>query len=166
MPIKIRPIRVDGDVAYVTLTQGYVAVIDAVDVPLVEGRNWYVHKNQCGNIYARNGTHPNRIHMHRVILNCAVHMQTDHIDGDGLNNRRCNLRQATCAQNIRNQGIAKHNTSGFKGASWHNLRSKWQAHIQVNNRSKHLGCFSTPEDAHAAYCEASAKYHGEFGRTE
>jgi len=166
MPIKIRPIRVDGDVAYVTLTQGYVAVIDAVDVPLVNDRNWYVHKGQSGNLYALNRTRQNTIHMHRVILNCTDHMQTDHVDGDGLNNRRSNLREATCGQNQRNQRIAKSNTSGFKGVSFRILTGKWQAHIKVNGRKKHLGLFSTPEEAHVAYCEASAKYHGEFGRTE
>jgi hypothetical protein len=166
MPKEIRPIRVDGDVAYVTLTKGYVAVIDAVDVPLIDGVNWVVHKNPAGNIYARRGRHPNYIYMHRVILNCADDMQADHIDCDGLNNRKCNLREATNAQNSSNKRVYKNNTSNFKGVHFYKRTFKWQSYIRVNFLKKHLGYFSTPEEAHAAYCEASAKYHGEFGRTE
>jgi hypothetical protein len=163
MPKEIRPIRVDGDVAYVTLTQGHVAIIDAVDVPLVDGVNWHFDKGKASKGYAKNRK---MLYMHRVILNCADYMQADHIDGDGLNNRRCNLREATHSQNQRNQRRSKINTSGLKGACFHIRASKWQAIIKVNGRSKHLGYFNTPEEAHAAYCEASDKYHGEFGRTE
>jgi hypothetical protein len=166
MPKEIRPIRVVGDVAYVTLTQGHVAIIDAVDVPLVDGVNWRVHKSQSGKAYAKRIADRICIYMHRLILNCADHMQTDHVDCDGLNNRRENLREATGTQNQRNKMAYKNNKSGFKGVSFHILYKKWQASISFSGRDKYLGYFSTPEEAHAAYCEASAKYHGEFGRTE
>ena len=166
MPKEIRPIRVVGDVAFITIEQGYEAIIDAADVPLIDGFKWKLHENPAGNIYVRCGRHPKRIWMHRLILNCPDHMQTDHIDGNGLNNRRSNLREATSAHNNRNRRISTVNSSGFKGVSFHKMSSKWQSCIFVDGRSKHLGLFDTPEEAHAAYCAASAKYHGEFGRTE
>jgi hypothetical protein len=91
-------------------------------------------------------------------------MDIDHINGDGLDNRWSNLRLATRAENIRNSRTKATNTSGFKGVSWHKRDRKWQAHIKINGRSKNLGLFEAPEDAHAAYVAAAQKYHGEFAR--
>lgn len=90
----------------------------------------------------------------------------DHIDTDGLNNRLCNLREATHAENKRNTKAPASNTSGFKGVTWHRQRSKWQAKIKVNGRTKHLGLFETPEAAHAAYSKAAKSHYGQFARAE
>lgn len=86
----------------------------------------------------------------------------DHINGDKLDNRLCNLREATRPQNSRNRASQSNNTSGFKGAFWHKRDSKWVAQIRINGKKKHLGYFPTPEAAHHAYCQAATKYHGEF----
>jgi hypothetical protein len=168
MPRKVRPIRVCGGVAYVTLTQGYEAIIDAADVPLVDGWNWYaiVHKHT---IYAMrsdySGTKRRGVYLHRAIMGEPMGFQIDHIDGDGLKNKRCNLREATPTQNRCNQAIGSRNTSGFKGVSFHKRIRKWRAAISTNRKTKNLGYFSTPEEAHSAYCTASRELHGEFGRT-
>ena len=165
--MKVRPIRIDGDLAYVTLTQGYEAVIDAADVPLVAAWNWYAIKD--GNtVYAqRSGLDSGRstVRLHRVLMGEPNGLLVDHRDGDGLNNRRANLRLATCQQNVQNARISKRNTSGLKGVSWRKTNGKWHAQIKVNGRQLNLGYFPTPESAHAAYCKASATLHGEFGRT-
>jgi hypothetical protein len=169
MPIKIRPIRICGDVAYVTLTRGYEAIIDAADVPLVEGRNWYALV-QSHSVYVvrkgKRGSELRSVYLHRVIMGDPNGLQIDHKDGDGLNNRRYNLRVATKFQNMHNMRISRRNTSGFKGVSWDAAACKWRAWIGLNRKRKHLGVFDSPEEAHAAYCRASEKYHGEFGRTE
>lgn len=89
----------------------------------------------------------------------------DHIDGDKTNNRISNLREASSAQNGRNSKVPSHNTSGLKGASYFKRDGRWQSHIKVNGKQIRLGCFDTKEEAHAAYCEAARKYHGEFART-
>lgn len=171
-----RQIRIDGDLAYVPLTRGYVAVIDAADVPLVDGCNWFTHvkKRADGSIrgaYAvrmapRTGPPPRFIYMHRLICGTPDGFETDHIDGDSMNNRRSNLRPASAMQNRHNQGNRVDNKSGYKGVCWAASRGKWQAKIGVAGKQKHLGRFESAEDAHAAYCKASAELHGEFGRTE
>jgi hypothetical protein len=84
---------------------------------------------------------------------------------DGLDNRRANLRIATHQQNNHNHRISKNNTSGFKGVTWFERSKKWVAQINMNGKKIHLGLHGTPEAAHAAYAAASAKLHGEFGRT-
>jgi hypothetical protein len=164
-----RRIRIEGDLAYVPLTKGYEAIIDVADIPLVEAHNWYAHV-QSHAVYAECSLQRNKnrhaLIMHRVIMGDPAGFDIDHRDGDGLNNRRSNLRIATRAQNLHNQRIVRRNTSGFKGVSWNKRDHKWQARIYVNNKQFSLGYHATPELAHAAYCEASARLHGEFGRTQ
>lgn len=107
---------------------------------------------------------------HRVIW--AVHYgewpngEVDHIDTDRLNNRIANLREATHSENKRNQGIRKSNTSGYKGVSWNSGAKSFCAQIYLEGKRIFLGYHATAEAAHAAYCEAAKKYHGEFARTE
>jgi hypothetical protein len=167
MTRPIRPIRIEGDVAYVTLTQGYEAIIDAADTPLVEGVNWYanVHRNTvyCVN-RSQNETKKTTIRMHRVIMGDPDGFQIDHIDGDGLNNRKSNLRLATRSENARNRRINKNSTSGLKGAFWVESRKRWRAEIKADGKKINLGYFNTPEAAYAAYVAASEKLHGEFAR--
>ena len=163
-----RKARVEGDIAYVPLTQGYEAIIDASDVSLVEGFNWYAHANRNA-VYAvrmdNTGPKPRLVRMHRVILGDPEGMVVDHQDTNGLNNRRANLRSATIKENACNQGIAKHNTSGHKGVSFHKRDGKWIAHIRYDGGQRYLGSFATPEAAAAAYAKANAEMHGAFGRT-
>jgi hypothetical protein len=169
MSKKSRPIRICGDVAYVPLTQGYVSIIDAADAPLVAGRNWCVLA-RGGLVHALRteyiGTKKHQLYLHRRLMGEPEGLQIDHIDGDGLNNRRYNLRVVTSAQNNRNTRRPCNNKSGFKGVSWDKGRGKFRASIRTNYKQTHLGMFTSPEEAHEAYCRASEKYHGEFGRTE
>ncbi len=86
----------------------------------------------------------------------------DHINGDPLDNRIENLREATSAENQWNQGVRKTNRSGFKGVHWHKDRRKWAAKIRKDGKTKHLGLFTCPKEAHAAYCKAAKEMHGEY----
>ena len=92
--------------------------------------------------------------------------QIDHADGDGLNNRIANLREASLAENARNRRAPTSNTSGFKGVSWVPKDKRWRAQIWVNGRNRHLGCFDDPAKAHAAYVAAASELHGDFANTE
>lgn len=89
----------------------------------------------------------------------------DHKDVDPSNNRWANLRKATKAQNTRNSRRPANNTSGYKGASWNIAAQKWVGTIGHNGEKIYLGCFDTPEAAHAAYCAAAQRLHGAFART-
>ena len=169
---EIRQIRVEGNFAYVPLTKGYEAVIDAADVPLVIGFNWCAHeirkKGFLRKVYAvRTVHHSGRnltMLMHRVVLNAESGLEVDHRDSDGLNNRRSNLRPATPSENRKNQVIGSRNTSGFKGVSWHRRAQKWLVQIHSEGKRTYLGLFADIEAAAAAYASASEKVHGEFGR--
>ena len=173
--MSIRPIRIEGDVAYIPLTRGYEAVIDASDIHLVDGVHWHAcpdfrRDGTIRAVYAirtdRTSPKPRSVSLHRVIAGTPPGFETDHIDGDGLNNRKANLRIATNVHNQHNQRLQSNNSSGVKGVSWHKATNKWAAHIGIARRRKHLGLFSNLDDAAAAYARASAELHGEFGRVK
>lgn len=106
--------------------------------------------------------------LHREIIGeIPKGMDVDHINGDTFDNRRCNLRLATRAQNCANQGISPRNTSGFKGVSLHkcNRILKWRAKLLHNGKRIHIGCFSNPQDAARAYDAAAIRHFGEFAKT-
>jgi len=83
----------------------------------------------------------------------------DHINGIRSDNRICNLRECTHAENHQNKGIQSNNTSGYPGVGWHKLTQKWRAYITLNRKQISLGSFDDKESAYKAYCEAKAKYH-------
>ncbi len=168
---EIRPIRIEGNIAYVPLTQGYEAVIDAADVPLVEGHNWraQVERRKDGTIkgiYAvRLITVEKRrvaVLMHRVITDAPDGLEVDHKDTNGLHNTRSNLRQATSMQNAQNRRRRTDNTSGFKGVSYR--RGRWIARISACGKDMQVGRFNCRTAAAIAYAKASAALHKEFGR--
>jgi hypothetical protein len=165
--MKKRPIRIEGAIAFVPLTKDYEAVIDAADLPLVDCLNWSADVDRSV-VYAKrtdcSGPRRRTVMMHRVLMGDPSGVEIDHVDGDGLNNRRSNLRWATDQQNAHNRRISSLNTSGFKGVYWDKARGAWRATITLNCVRRHLGYFDTPEAAHAAYVKASASLHGEFGR--
>lgn len=163
---KIRPIRIDGDVAYIPLTQGYTSCIDVADVHRVRGMNWHasIQRNRpyaATRLRVADGT-CKEISLARFLMNPPSGIHVDHIDRNGLNNRRANLRYATISENMMNRGKAINNRSGFKGVYFNEEMRKWRAHIQAHGRRINLGYFRHPEAAHLAYIEASKQLHGEF----
>lgn len=153
----------------IPLTQGKVALVDDEDYEALSRFKWCASRGRSGKFYAtRHGSRrpgPRRsMRMHTVIACTPAGMYTDHIDGDGLNNQRSNLRICTNAENLANRGKQLSNSAGFKGVSRY-LKDKnnpWQAQIQKGGRRTHLGFFSTAEAAARAYDEAALKLHGEF----
>lgn len=167
-----RPIRIEGALAYIPLTKGYEAVIDAADVPLVSAWSWTAHeyRNTDGTIakvYAyrkSRGPGPQNIRLHNVILTPLPGHFADHNDNDGLNNRRSNLRHATNSQNMCNRGAPRNNTSGAKGVYWNKETNRWAAKIRVRNETRFLGRYGCITAAAIAYAKACQELHGEFGR--
>ena len=142
-----------GDVALVPLTRGQWATIDVYDLDAIS--TWCWHAARSGpnaTWYARRGS-DNR-GLHNAIMGPGLF---DHIDGDGLNNRRVNLRPASIRQNVHNSRMPTTNTSGFKGVFKPKGRQRWDARIQPTvrpgkNRTIYLGSFLDKEDAARAYC--------------
>lgn len=162
-----RMIRVDGCVAYVPLTKGYEAVVDASDVDLLKNYNWQALVGPSGIVYAKRSIRmPGKgvvtVFMHREIVSAKAGEEVDHRDHDGLNNRKGNLRRCTTSENQRNTTKNKRNTSGYKGVTWDKSKNKWKASMQLNGKGKHIGHFKTPEEASTAYREVCMKLHGEF----
>jgi hypothetical protein len=171
----VRQIRIQGNIAYIPLTRGYEAIIDADDAHLAEGFIWFASvklksDGTISSVYAcretsrRNGALRKSVFLHRVIAETPDGFQTDHIDGNGLNNRRANLRLATPAQNQHNQRTSIRNTSGVKGVCWDKRIEKWKAQITINGMRKWLGNYDSIDAAANSYAEASANLHPRFGR--
>jgi hypothetical protein len=103
--------------------------------------------------------------MHRDIMLASPGEQIDHIDHDTLNNQKSNLRKCSAEQNSHNRRLRRDSASGFKGVSWSNDSSKWQARIMATGKAIHLGSYIEREDAARAYDAAAVKYHGKFAMT-
>lgn len=166
--MKIRPIRVEGDIAFVTLTKGLVAIIDADDAERVGTRNWYGCKNKL-KFYAestklKGEAGVKTIRLHHFITGLPAGQQIDHENCDGLDNRKANLRAASHGQNCQNRPKQSNNSSGFKGVSWSSSKNGWKAQIRADRRRHDLGIYATKEAAAAAYHRAAVSLHGEFAR--
>jgi len=153
----------------IKLTQEKVTSVDFDDFEGLNKHKWTAIRDTNTFYAARHGKvkidgNRNLIYMHRVILNTPKEMKTDHIDGDGLNNQRKNLRICTDSQNAKNRNKQSDNTSGFKGVSWHKKSKKWRVFIGVNGKQIHLGYFLGKIEAYNVYCNACKKYHGEFSK--
>lgn len=154
----------------IKLVGGGVALVDDDAVELIGKFKWRLQVDQRGVRYAvyRTRKHGQQIHiqMHRFILGLTDGIPlVDHQNGDGLDNRRENLRVATVSQNQANVGLRSDNVSGFKGVCWLNRERRWLAFIQVNGRRIRLGRYQGKVDAAIAYDLAAIRFFGGFART-
>ena len=172
--MKLRPstIRVIGDgTATVELFGKYAttpAVIDEKDIPIVIGHRWFAVKDlRHRTTYARAHSYVpphTSFRMHRLILGVSESDMVDHRDGNGLNNRRSNIRTSTQPQNARNRVKRKNSACRYKGVWLHN--KKWRAVIYTGGRNTrkahHLGVYASQEEAAQAYDQVAREFHGEF----
>jgi hypothetical protein len=140
----------------IPLTRGLFALVDDEDHEAISAHNWCAVRTRTpGQFYAmRSGPRPARVKiwMHVVVNGTADGFLTDHRDGDGLNNRRSNLRTVTDQQNQRNHTRKRAGCgSPYRGVGWHGLRSKWVAYIRIDGKQRHLGLFDSEIDAAGAY---------------
>jgi hypothetical protein len=102
------------------------------------------------------------VYLHRLILNAGPDRQVDHVNGNKLDNRRCNLRLATPQQNSQNKRVSPLSATHLKGVGWHKRRCKYHARIQLQGMRCHLGFFEDAESAALAYDAAARTLFGEF----
>lgn len=153
----------------IPLTKNKMAIIDDEDFDLVMAHSWSAAK-YGSKYYASTRINGKTVYMHRLILNPPNEKRTDHINGNGLDNRRQNLRECNIQQNARNATrLHAMNTSGFRGVSLSsrkNLTKKWIANINISKngkiKQKSLGYFLTAEDAAKAFDRAAKEIYGEF----
>ena len=144
----------------VPLTRGHVALVDDEDFDAVSALKWCYD----GHGYAVHRFGPGDARrMHRFIMQPRVGLQVDHINGDGLDNRRCNLRVVLPWQNNANQRKTR-GTSEFKGVSWRPDLGKWTAHIKSFGIAYYLGVFEDEEEAAQAYDRAAVSLFGAHAR--
>lgn len=156
-----------GTVA-IPLTRGFEALVDEEDVPLVGGYSWNANRHHVNKVYAvttikRADGSKTVCRMHRLILNAPPGVMVDHINHDGLDNRRENLRLATNAQN--NVNSRPHKGKRFKGTTYEKAKGKWVAQAVANRQHFYLGRFDLEEDAARAYDAFAIKTWGEFANT-
>lgn len=154
----VRPITVKGDIAEITLTRGKVAIIDAADVVLVQGRSWFLTGVPTHPYAATRGSNNMPVTLHRFLMDPPPGMHVDHVNGDSLDNRRCNLRVATPQQNGANSR-RKIGDVGYIGVHKHK-GGKYFATVQLN-----IGTFDTAEEAARAYDAKATELFGEFAMT-
>ena len=125
---------------------------------------WGAHKNSSnGNYYVRCQVNKIHIYAHRLITKAPAGYLVDHINGDTLDNRLCNLRVCSASQNSMNKPRGANNTSGYKGVCLHKPSGRWVSSIKTpSGKRVYLGYFDTPEDASEAYKVAAKEYHREF----
>lgn len=157
----------------ITLSKGKYktfAIIDDEDFERVNLYSWSVDFSRSvhtayaeTNIKKPNGK-KTTLYLHRLILNPGPNLEVDHINGNGLDNRKENLRVATRNENARNLPKQKRNTSGFKGVDWHKPTQKWRAKLSHNSKTIHLGLFDNPRHAAICYDLWALFFYGEYAR--
>lgn len=155
--------------AVIKLNRGYVEVDDD-DYYLVSAYTWTAWTPTGRTVtYAVSGLNQGRgasvVTMHRFIMEAEKGYQVDHKDGNGLNNRRSNLRIVTPVEQAMNKGVQRGKLySQYKGVTWHHPSNKWKAQIMKDGKNYHLGYFEVEEDAALAYQTKAQELFDEFRR--
>lgn len=144
-----------------------VTIIDESDYDMVSQWKWHLsdrgYAQRCQYISKINGKLKHkRIFLHRLILQPPENKCIDHINGDRLDNRRCNLRICDFKENARNSTKMKKSLSKYKGVTID--RDKWSSRITVDYKVIYLGTFDTEISAALAYNHAALMYFGEFAK--
>lgn len=153
----------------IKLTQGKSTLVDNDTYEWASKYKWYAAHWKDNMFYAqRGGKQVNKkreqhISLHRDIMKPKKYEVVDHINGNTLDNRKCNLRVCSAKDNSRNQTkLSKNNTSGYKGVSWDKNANKWIARIKVDKKLIHLGYFVDLIKATKAYDVAAKKHFKDF----
>lgn len=145
----------------------YFAMVDDEDFERVNKISWAAHKHKntyyaVRNYHVKSTLSSQTILMHRFILNPQKGQDVDHIDRNGLNNQRKNIRPCTRSENMFNRKKRNNVSSSYKGVCFDSKRNKWTAELTVNKKRYRIGRFKTEENAAIAYNIFAEKHHGEF----
>lgn len=154
----------------IPITRGLIVIVDDDDYHELAKYRWCASYSSsgyyaCRGIWSKKEKKCEYVYMHRLLANAKKGEQVDHINGNRLDNRRCNLRICSRHENQRNM---KARASGTKGIHFVkrriHLKTPWSAYIRIDGRRKHLGYFASSDEAQLAYNAAAVVHYGEFAR--
>jgi len=149
----------------IQLTKGCIALVDDDDYEYLNQFKWRLADTNQWTKYAQtaikiNGKYKTFL-MHRMIMNPLKNLQVDHINHNGLDNTKNNLRICTRSENCRHfRRMIKFNDFGFKGIKFKD--NGWEAEIRINGKQKYLGRSKNPIEAAKIYNIAALKYFGDY----
>lgn len=162
----------DSIMKKIPLTQGKFTLVDDEDFERLNKYKWYAHFSK-GCFYVRRnlvrakiGRKGKLTTMHRALMGAKSGEYIDHINGNGLDNRKSNLRVSKNLNgNCQNCGMRRNNTSGYKGVSLRTKSKKWVSQITAKDKRYILGDYDTAKEAAIAYDMAAKLLHGEYAKT-
>lgn len=143
---------------------GQIVLFDDIDSAVIEGGQWHLHpagKATYARGYVKGRRSDGLRYMHRCLTGAAKGKDVDHINGNGLDNRRENLRVCDRSQNSANRHAVM-SAHGIKGVHFENYTGRWRAEIQWRRKRYKLGRFDTAEEAAAAYAAKAHELFKEF----
>jgi len=154
----------ETNIAEIPLTQGCHAIVDNENISLLNMHRWYTSSraSKGETRYAKRKEKGKTVYMHREIMNAPAGIEIDHINGNGLDNRRVNLRVCTAAQNQQNSTKRAHCSSKFKGVALSKNQKKWTARICINGKKIWIGRYRSEFEAAEAYDKKAVELFGEF----
>lgn len=150
----------------IPLTRGLMTLVDDEDYEPLNQRKWCAWWSKGSQSYYAEGFIDGKVVlMHQHLMRELPGKVVDHVDHDGLNNQRYNLRKCSNSQNTANSRLNVTNKSGYKGVTWDKYKQKWVSQIMVNYKHIHLGRFEKIEDAATAYDKAAIMYFSRYALT-
>lgn len=139
-----------------------IALVDDEDYEMLIKYKWHLSINKYASTNIKINNEWKQKSMHRLIMKEPIGLQIDHINHDGLNNQKNNLRIVINSQNQMNKQKRENCSSKFKGVYWHKGIKKWTSSICVNKKRSHLGYFKNEEEAAIAYNKKANEFFGEY----
>lgn len=152
----------------IPLSKGFVAEVDDDVFDELMNYKWWVQKTKHRRYAVTDVSRLSSrtfVYMHRVIARATHDLVVDHVDGDGLNNQRRNLRCCATHDNLANSAKRSDNTSGYKGVYWSKQNKKWMVMHMYKRQRLYLGCFNDPKEAAIAYDRSLEQRCGRFAKT-